>query len=150
MKKSKILEDHIGYWLRAVSNQVSLSFAKRLAGHDVGVGEWVVLNLLKEHESLSPAEIAQMIGITRGASSKLLDRLHSKQLILRKDSIHDRRYQEISISDEGRKLLPQLIHEAEMNEQHFFSHLSSEQKTLLIKQLKGISSMKHFDEIPIN
>ncbi len=150
MKKSNTLESHIGYWLRFVSNHVSLSFTKRLGERGVGVGEWIVLNLLYEQKSLSPAEIAQVIGMTRGATSKLLDRLFSKQLITREESLKDRRYQNISISAEGKDLLPILIKEAEMNEKHFFGHLSHEQKNLLTNILKDIISIKKWNKIPID
>jgi DNA-binding MarR family transcriptional regulator len=150
MKKSNTLESHIGYWLRFVSNHVSTSFANRLAECGVGVGEWVVLNILHEHKSLSSAEIAELVGMTRGATSKLLDKLLSKQLINRVESVKDRRYQEISISTEGKGLLPMLIKEAEMNEQQFFGHLSDEQKVLLTNLLKNIISIKKWNKIPIN
>ena len=35
------LEEHLGYWLRLVSNNVSASFARRLEKLDVSVSEWV-------------------------------------------------------------------------------------------------------------
>lgn len=149
MKKSHTLESHIGYWLRFVSNHVSLSFAKRLAEYGVGVGEWVVLNLLQEHKSLSPAEIAKLVGMTRGAASKLLDKLFCKGLISREESAEDRRFQKISIAEEGKKLLPQLIKEAELNEQQFFGDLSNEKKKLLKNILKDIISNKKCNKIPI-
>jgi hypothetical protein len=37
------LESHLGYWLRAVSNQVSGAFAARVETLGVSVAEWVVL-----------------------------------------------------------------------------------------------------------
>lgn len=150
MKKSEILEGHLGYWLRFVSNHVSLSFAKRLSAHGVGVGEWVVLNLLHKNKSLSPAEIAQIIGISRGAASKLLDRLFHKRLISREESMKDRRYQKIAISAVGKELLPKLIKEAEGNEQQFFDHLSDEEKSQLTKLLKSIISNQKWNKIPID
>lgn len=55
MKKNKIshLEDHLGFWMRFVSNHVSLSFKKKVEGLGVGIGEWVILRHLYE-KSLSP------------------------------------------------------------------------------------------------
>jgi DNA-binding MarR family transcriptional regulator len=88
--------------------------------------------------------------MTRGAASKLLDRLYCKGLITRKGSAADRRYQEISLSDEGKELLPRLIKEAEKNEQQFFGHLPKEQKKLLTILLKEIISIKKWDKLPID
>lgn len=151
MKNKKFsLEDHLGYWLRFVSNHVSLSFAKRLAEYDLGIGEWVVLNKVQERGALSPAEIAELAGVTRGAASKLLDRLISKQLILREASLSDRRYQKISLSVAGEKLLPLLVKEAENNEQEFFGHLPACQRAQLIDLLRNIVLLKKWNQIPIN
>ena len=77
--------------MRFVSNHVSLGFANELASHDMSVAEWVVLNLLSE-QTQSPAIIAKMVGLTRGATSKVLDKLFNKQLIDRVKSLVDRRF----------------------------------------------------------
>lgn len=148
-KKKSTLENHIGYWLRYVSNQVSLSFVKRLAEYEVGIGEWVVLNKLQEQGALSPAEIADEIGMTRGAASKILERLFIKELILREASQTDRRFQKISLAEAGKKLLPQLIKEAELNEQDFFGHLPQVQKGQLLEILKDMVILKNWNNIPI-
>ena len=60
------LETHLGYWLRMVSNQVSLAFAKRLEAKDVTVAEWVVMRELYDVETLAP--------IAQSDAQLLLDR----------------------------------------------------------------------------
>ena len=40
------LTDHLGYWLRQVSNHVSQGFARKLAAQDVTVAEWAVMRVL--------------------------------------------------------------------------------------------------------
>jgi hypothetical protein len=37
------LSHHLGYWLRLVSNPVSVTFARKLTAEEVTVAEWVVL-----------------------------------------------------------------------------------------------------------
>lgn len=150
MKKSKALEKHIGYWLRLVSNHVSASFARKLAEHDVGVGEWVVMNLLAEQKVMAPADIAELTGLTRGATSKLLDRLYRKKLVLRAESLEDRRRQEIVLSETGTKLLPQLIKLANQNDERFFGHLSKVEKETLSAILKQITFIRSLDDVPID
>ena len=44
------LEDHLGFWLRQLSNQVSASFARRLEKYDVSVPQWVMLRVLFDHD----------------------------------------------------------------------------------------------------
>ena len=71
------LESHLGYWIRYVSNHVSHAFALKLAAVGVTVAEWVVLRELYDFES-APSALADRLGMTRGAISKLADRLIDK------------------------------------------------------------------------
>ena len=87
------LEAHLGYWLRFVSNHVSHAFSLKLAQRDVTVAEWVVLRELYERENAAPSELADRLGMTRGAISKLADRLEAKALIERSADRNDGRYQ---------------------------------------------------------
>ena len=60
-----------------MSNHVSHAFAIKLAGVGVTVAEWVVLRELYDAES-APSALAEQLGMTRGAISKLADRLIDK------------------------------------------------------------------------
>ncbi len=150
MKQLSHLEDHLGYWMRIVSNHVSSSFKKKLESCEVGVAEWVVLRHLNERNTLSPGILAEMTGMTRGAISKLLDRLFHKRLIERIESSKDRRFQEVKLSEKGKNLLPQLAALADANDNEFFGHLSKEQKKQLIKILKEMVNVHQLNQIPIN
>lgn len=48
------LTDHIGYWLRMVSNAVSQDFARRMAEQGATVAEWVFLRALYGGDGLAP------------------------------------------------------------------------------------------------
>ena len=149
MKRSPNLEKHIGYWLRFVSNHVSLAFANKLASYDISVAEWVVLNFLSEQPQ-SPATIAKMIGLTRGATSKVLDKLFNKHLVDRTESLTDRRYLQISLTEKGAQILPELMQVADANDQHFFGHLSKIEKKKILEFLIEIVSKSKLKNIPIN
>lgn len=88
---SSALEAHLGYWLRRVSNHVSGAFAKALQERHVSVAEWVVLNRIHERPELRPAGLADATGMTRGAISKILDKLEMKKWIIRKTLDADNR-----------------------------------------------------------
>lgn len=149
MKKISRLEDHLGYWLRYVSNQVSLSFRQSLEKEGIAVVEWVVLRLLYEEEA-SPAILAEKIGITRGAMSKVLDRLFEKHLITRKESQEDRRFQKIAITKKGRNLVPKLTKIADDNEDFYFSHLSDKEKNTLANLLKQTVAVHNLKNKPLD
>lgn len=150
MKNLSNLEDHLGYWMRFVSNHVSHAFKKKLEKYDLGVAEWIALRKLYLCTTLSPSALVEMTGMTKGAVSKLLDRLYIKNLIERVGSSRDRRVQEITLSKEGRKLIPKLAALADLNDCQFFDHLSENQKQVLIKILKQLVIANGLSQIPIN
>lgn len=141
---------HLGYWLRFVSNHVSQGFARRLAIHDVTVAEWVVLRDLFDHRSSPPSQIADRLGLTRGAITKLADRLLAKHLISRLIDDHDRRRQTLSLTATGRALVPELASLADANDTEFFGHLSSVKQQALTDAMKALIRHHDLRSVPID
>jgi DNA-binding MarR family transcriptional regulator len=144
------LKFHLGYHLRVVSNAVSHSFARKLAASEVTVAEWVILReMYSSDDKISPSTIADLTGLTRGAVSKLMDRLLRKGLVTRTESAGDRRYQEIKLNTSAIKLVPKLAKLADENDEIFFCVLSqSEQKNLMIT-LKKLAELHRLNTSPI-
>lgn len=131
------LEDHLGYWLRYVSNHVSNAFRRKVEAKGVTVAEWVVLRELYV-AGLAPSTIAERLGMTRGAISKLADRLAAKALLTRAAGEDDRRYQQLALTPSGRALVPQLAALADQNEEEFFGDLSREERATIERLMKTI------------
>lgn len=140
MAKARVsdLEDHLGYWLRHVSNQVSQAFARKVLARGVTVAEWVMLRVLFEHEALAPSVLAERLGMTRGAISKLVDRLVAKALVTRTADERDRRYQELAITAAGRALVPELAKLADQNDAEFFGHLTAADRAAMTRAMQDI------------
>lgn len=133
MKKSppSALEVHLGYWLRLVSNHVSHGFRLKLDERGVTVAEWVVLRKLMDLGPSAPSQVAQALGLTRGAISKLDERLAEKGLIEIGASESDRRQQVVSLTRQGRALLPQLAALADENDAECFGVLEPAERAEL-------------------
>lgn len=136
-------EDHIGYWLRYVSNNVAYTFSRSLQGCGVTVAEWIVLREIYKTGKISPGVVAQNLGLTKGAVSKLIDRLVGKNLVVRAGLTKDRRFQEIRLTLPGKRLVPQLARIADQNDDRFFGDLPEVQKNDLIDFLKKIVQTHH-------
>lgn len=144
------IKSHIGYQLRLVSNAVSLSFAKKLSTHEVTVAEWVILRkMYGRNEIISSSMIAKFTGLTRGAVSKLIDRLVNKNLITRSESKIDRRYHEIKLTTKATELVPILATIADENDQLFFAELSSVEQETLTEILIKLSQIHQLNTNPI-
>jgi len=131
------LESHLGYWLRFVSNQVSQAFSDKLKAHDVSVAEWVVLRQLFDSEQ-APSALAERIGMTRGAITKIADRLIAKSYITRTASSEDARSQVLALTRQGRGLVPRLAGLADSNDAAFFGHLAPKERAMIEDAMKDI------------
>lgn len=132
------LESHLGYWLRAVSNNVSQGFARKLEDEGVTVAEWVFLRMLFDFETVSPSALAEAMGMTRGAISKLADRLVAKDLVERGASLADKRAQTLALKPGGRARVPFLAALADRNDTEFFGVLEEEERGELDRLLRKI------------
>lgn len=144
------LEAHLGYWLRYVSNQVSHAFARKLAAREVTVAEWVVMRELYDKDMLAPSLLADRLGMTRGAISKLADRLIAKDLLVRKAGGSDRRFQTLSLTGEGRTLIPKLSALADQNDEEFFGHLDRATRKSIEAAMKTIVRRHGLKAVPVD
>lgn len=142
------LEDHLGYWLRFVSNHVSHAFQAKVESLGVTVAEWVALRELFGAGEVAPSELAERLGMSRGAISKLVDRLIAKGLVERGEEGSDRRYRSARITASGRKLVPRLARLADANDAEFFGHLDPESRRQLAETLREIVRRHGMKDLP--
>ena len=142
------LEAHLGYWLRFVSNHVSYAFQRSLEAREVSVAEWVVLRALFDDEALAPSQVADRLGMTRGAVSKLVDRLVAKALVQKTPGARDRRYQSVALTSAGRTLVPALAELADDNDRDFFAALSTTERQTLLHLMQKLVQMHGLKQVP--
>ena len=91
----------------------------------MSVAEWFVLSYIRERPETKPGEVASALGLTRGAVSKVLDKLEKKGWITRTVMAEDNRAQLLSLTPQGRRILPVLAKIADRNDEHFFGCLDA-------------------------
>ncbi len=144
------LKTHIGYWMRVVSNSVSQSFARKLGSSGVTVAEWVVLReMYGSGDTTSPSVVAELTGLTRGAVSKLIDRLLRKGFVTRSEASGDRRYQDIRLTSHAVSLVPRLAALADQNDEEFFNCLGKVERSALKGLLKKLADHHQFKAAPM-
>jgi DNA-binding MarR family transcriptional regulator len=144
------LSSHLGYWLRHVSNHVSQAFARKLEAEGVTVAEWVVLRELYDVDVLGPSRLAEKMGLTRGAVSKLANRLIAKRLVRREESDDDRRAHFLALTADGRAIVPRLAALADSNDAEFFDHLTAEERSAITDILMAIVKRRALKGMPIS
>lgn len=136
--------------MRMVSNAVSHEFARKLAGEGVTVAEWSVLRSLYNEEAISPSVLAGNMGMTKGAISKLADRLTAKGLVERAGNPNDKRGQRLSLSEAGVEKVPILAGLADDNDAAFFAVLSADDRGRLRQLLHALIGGHGLSSIPID
>lgn len=144
------LTAHLGFWLRSVSNYVSHGFASKLAAEGVTVAEWVTLRTLYGRDPTPPSRLAAEMGMTRGAITKLADRLIDKSLIVRKANRDDGRAQTLALTPQGANLVPTLAALADRNDAEFFDHLTRGERKALERLLKRMIERYQMTAMPIS
>jgi DNA-binding MarR family transcriptional regulator len=137
------LHSHIGFWLRYVSNHVSHAFMQKLTTSNVTVAEWVILREMFSRNATIPSDLAELTGLTRGAISKLADRLIAKKLLARTYAKDDRRYQTLALTEAGRRIVPTLASIADENDARFFAELTKKERRRLLTILKKLVDVNH-------
>ncbi len=143
------LESHLGYWLRYDSNHVSHALVRKVEAKRLTIAEWVMVRQIYGREAAIPSALADELGMTRGAISKLADRLIAKSLITKSFSDDDRRFQSLALTDAGSALIPELAKLADENDAEFFGHLSLDEKEAIVRIMKDIVRRRGLSTMPV-
>ena len=144
------LTAHTGYLLRMVSNAVSQEVARKVAGEGVTLAEWVMLRSLYGGEAVAPSALAGRMGMTKGAISKLADRLVAKGLIERAGNPDDKRAQRLSLSTVGAEKVPALAHLADENDAVFLAALTGKEQERLRALLQTLIDKHKLSGMPVD
>jgi DNA-binding MarR family transcriptional regulator len=144
------LTTHTGYWLRMVSNAISQGFARKVAEEGVTVAEWAVMRALYDADAMAPSALAEKMGMTKGAISKLADRLLDKGLLERADNPDDKRAHNLSLTAAGRSKVPRLAALADENEAEYFGPLTDKERETLDRILKAFVERQGLKTIPVD
>ena len=142
------LESHLGFWLRRVSNAVSGAFSRALQEEQTSVAEWVLLRELFERGQSAPGELAEISGLTRGAVSKIIDKLEAKGWIQANSKEGDRRFRLLSLTRGGRRNLPVLAKVADTNDTRFFDCLDQAERDALRELLTKVAAHNRIHDVP--
>ena len=143
------LEKHLGYWLRLASNHVSADFAQGLHSRHVSVAEWVALRHVYDHGGITPSELAERLGMTRGAVSKVLEKLQSKGWVETRTKPEDQRVQLLYVTPAGVRLLPELAEIADNNDRKYFSCFDEPEHEQLASLLRKLASCHQWTDVPV-
>jgi DNA-binding MarR family transcriptional regulator len=110
----------------------------------------VLMRQLLEVKALAPSRLADCMGMTRGAVSKLADRLIAKSLLARTADPQDGRAQTLALTPAGRSMVPKLAALADANDAEFFDHLAPNDRAALLRILREIVEKRGLKSLPVD
>jgi len=150
LPSTSALEAHLGFWLRFVSNHVSGRFQALLEGKGISITEWVALRTLYGQSGTSHSELIERLGMTKGATSKVITRLEEKSLAQRRLVDGRAREQMLVLTAAGQQLVPELAALADENDAYFLGHLTEPERATLMAQLQEIVRIHQLKSVPVD
>ena len=109
------------------------------AGNALTLGRFLVLCTVRNTPACRIQEVAASQGITLGAASRLVDRLHRDGLLHRTPYEHDRRSTILTVTEQGLAHLEEACMIVEKEQERLFAPLSPAQREELTRSLALIA-----------
>ena len=109
------------------------------AGNTLTLGRFLVLRTVRDTPACRIQEVAASQGITLGAASRLVDRLHRDGLVHRTPCEHDWRAIILTVTEEGLAHLEKACMIVETEQERLFAPLSAAQREELTRSLALIT-----------
>jgi DNA-binding MarR family transcriptional regulator len=90
---------------RALWRDLLAGLTLELAELDLSLSQLVTLQAADRHETLTVADVGELIGRSPSATSRLITTLEQRGLVKRREEIADRRQRTLEITPDGRSLL---------------------------------------------
>ena len=127
-----LINTEMGAW-----NAVESSLSE--AGNALTLSRFLVLRTVRDTPACCIQEVAASQGITLGAASRLVDRLHRDGLLHRTPCEHDRRATILTVTEEGLAHLEEACMIVEKEQERLFTPLSAAQREELTRSLTLIA-----------
>ena len=110
-----------------------------LRGHGLKLVEWRILDCLSTQQNLTIFDLAERAVVDRTVASRLVDRLAERELVEKVLLKTDRRFAQVSLTDQGRKLLGQTNPDVHRARASLFSDMSPDEAAQLSRALEKLS-----------
>ena len=133
-------EKNFGFLIHDVARLMRTALDRRMKPLGLTRSQWWVLNHLFFHQGISQSDLAKILDIERATLGRLLDRLEAKQWIYRQPDKHDRRINQVYLSEPKGPTMQTMRREAKRMLDGALSPLSTaEQKTMfdMLQRMKA-------------
>ncbi|HEY9898203.1 MAG TPA: MarR family transcriptional regulator [Pantanalinema sp.] len=104
--------------------------------YGLNVSHYMALKHLQHHGARSMSQLTDLLNVTHGASTSVIDRLASSGLVERQQSPLDRRVVQVHLTPQGQEVLAAIVEESIKRLTMVFQDLSADDRAQLAQGLK--------------
>ena len=132
------LPNLIGYNLRCAQVAVFQHFRATVGEIEISPPQYGALVLIDANPGISQSAIAGALRFDRSTLVQIIDRLESRELVVREVSTNDRRSHALKLTGVGERLLTRLNNLIEEHERYMTKDLSDNERRKLIQLLARV------------
>lgn len=136
--------------VHGLSRKLNQWYARQLVDLDLSAGEWAVLSRLarsNDDEALTPSHLAEATSVAPSSMTHRLDRMASRNLIVRAADPDNRTRVLVTLTDEGWQTFKAAVRESDMVESDILGPLSKGKRddlaSLLEELIAGLDETPH-------
>ncbi len=132
------LNDMPGHLIRRLHQISTQVFQKYLqeTDYDITSVQYATMLVLKDNPGIEQAQVASLIAHDRATIGGVIDRLEQKGYLIRLVSARDRRAREVSLSEEGLKVVEEVTPVVEALQRNILANLSNAEASRLTAILR--------------
>jgi len=125
------LRERFGFKLSKLVQLIQSRLEAGLEEHGLTRVQWVALSSIEIEKKCSPSDLAQHIGVSRPAISRLLKQMEAQDLIERSLIGDDGRSRQLSLTPKGQDLMHRCWSHVKKTDQYFLDKLTEDEHTAL-------------------
>ena len=150
MKSDFKLHNSFAFWIHRLNGVLQERFNQLLKVYEITWSQWMLVNLLDDSgESVTPALLAERLGVDRSGVTRLLDRLEKKAYIEREHDKLDRRSVKVRLTDKGSSLIAVMNQRAYQHQQQFLQDLHLSERRGFKKELQKMLRTMEVDTLTL-
>lgn len=134
-------ENSIGVLTAGVSSKIGtkLDIKFKNEGFDASPVEWTVISSLSNKKQCTQNDLANITGKNKVFIKRLIDELEEKDLVQRKIHNSDKRFNQITITEKGRKKYERLLPIVESTLDEVFKDFNEIEVNTLLRLLRNVA-----------
>jgi len=130
------IQRELGFLVGSLASAMRTGLNRELASLNISSAQWAILDACHEEEADTLTSLARVIPLDSASISRHVDRLVRVGLVQRSRSTQDRRLVRLSLTDEGKRLVPELAERVQANNAKFLAGISKREQEAMLRTIR--------------